>query len=120
MKISTDNAFPMTPEWTYHIGGQYTVPLGTSGEITGRVDYSYTGEHFTDPQNLIFQDAYSLLGARLTYVSPDDRWSAALFGTNLTDEVYVVGGTAGLLSLGFNDEVRGRPREYGVSVTLNF
>ena len=32
--------------------------------------------------------AYTLLGARIGYKDPDDRWSAYIEGRNLTDEVY--------------------------------
>lgn len=75
---------------------------------------------------------YALFGARLTLNGPDDRWSLALFGSNLTNThyrplaVYQPLGAA----LGFNNGafagstanriLANEPRTYGVSATFRF
>ena len=55
----------------------------------------------------------TLLGASVTYRDPDSRWSATLYGTNLTDETYRVAAlpVAGL----WNFTNYGAPRQIGVS-----
>jgi iron complex outermembrane receptor protein len=63
-------------------------------------------------------EARTLLGASATYHDADDRWSATLYGTNLTNEIYRVAAlpVAGL----WNFTNYGAPRQYGMSVDLKF
>jgi iron complex outermembrane receptor protein len=42
-----------------------------------------------------FQEAYTTLGAEVTYALPDDRWAVSLGGRNLTDELYQQRASAG-------------------------
>jgi outer membrane receptor protein involved in Fe transport len=61
--------------------------------------------------------AYTLLGARIHLQSPNQRWTAALFGRNLTNEFY---STA---SFNIGDSIArfaGRPRTYGVTLGYSF
>ncbi|MEL7028849.1 MAG: TonB-dependent receptor [Pseudomonadota bacterium] len=122
VEISIDNEFPQTPKWTFHLAGQYTLPLSGLGELTTRVDYSYKGDHFIDPQNLdgLFQESYGLLGARMAFTPDSGAYTVAVYGTNLTDEVFITSGTGVFLSVGFDEAIRGRPREFGGSVSINF
>ena len=41
-----------------------------------------------NPQTI--QEAYTLLGARLTLHGRDDVWSVSVYGENATDEIYNV------------------------------
>jgi iron complex outermembrane receptor protein len=59
--------------------------------------------------------SYDLLNARVGVKSPDDRWSATLWGRNLTDEYYW---TAAFGSNGTWVRMNGMPRTYGVTFTL--
>jgi outer membrane receptor protein involved in Fe transport len=63
-----------------------------------------------------------LLNGRLQYNAPDDRWSLALFGNNLTNEFYVLNETAfdTGLTVGMRVQDPGRPREVGVELRFNF
>lgn len=122
VEISLDNEFAQTPKWTFNVGGQYTLDLDGNGSVTGRLDYSYRSDHFIDPQNSpgLFQEGYGLLGGRLAYSPESERWTLAIYGTNLTDEEFTVGGLGAILSLGFDEAVRGRPREFGGMFSINF
>jgi iron complex outermembrane receptor protein len=66
---------------------------------------------------LITQQSFGLLSGKVTFDLKNSGWSFAVFGTNLTDRRYIVGGwdqcTAS--SLAFCIVEYGAPREWGVS-----
>ncbi|PZN34405.1 MAG: hypothetical protein DIU71_02615 [Proteobacteria bacterium] len=66
------------------------------------------------------QPAYTLVDARLSWDSPDEAWSVAVLGTNLTDRVFLYGTLDFFESLGQNEGQYGRPREWGLSVKRRF
>lgn len=121
-EISIDNVFQQSPKWTYHLGAELHVPLGGVGTPIPRVDYSYKSSSYNDPTNSpgLFQKGFGLLNARLTLEAANGDLALAVYGTNLTDEAYVVGGLSQINALGFDEAVRGRPREYGVSLSARF
>ena len=62
-------------------------------------------------------DAYGLLSGRITYTPAAGNWGVAIFGTNLTDQWYRLGGFSAVLA-GLDQGVVARPREIGVRVRL--
>ena len=66
------------------------------------------------------QGGYGLLGARATFRAPDDRWSLALFSTNLTDERYRTAGRDGLQQIGIAYSSIGLPRQVGIQFAAQF
>ena len=92
--------------------------------LTGRVDYSHKSRIEFDQGNspLVAQRAYGLLNARLALDIEDSGLSFALFGTNLTDKDYAIGGHDDGIngSLGFVLQQMGAPREWGVSAAYRF
>ena len=48
------------------------------------------------------------------------KFSAALFGRNLTDEEYFVGGMALASALGHNAAAVGEPRTYGLELSYDY
>jgi iron complex outermembrane receptor protein len=111
-----------TPEWTGSLGAQYTFALGTGGSITLRADGSYQSRVFYSTNNFFraSQEGYTLLDANVSWTSPDDSWSVALSGTNLTDELYLNGALDFFENLGTNQGQYGRPREWALSVKRRF
>ena len=83
-----------------------------------RLDGSATQRHRRS--QFIEIPAYGLLNARLQYDSPGHKWSAAVFGTNLTDQFYLVGGASFLNTVGVTTEDIGQPREVGVELRAHF
>lgn len=82
-----------SPKWQGSAGAQYDADLGRSGwsaslraDATFVSDISLNADSNANPQAI--QKGYALLGARITLYSPDDRYSFALFGENLTDKGY--------------------------------
>ena len=62
---------------------------------------------------------FGLLNARLVYRAPTREWEVAVFGGNLTDELYLQGGFNPAI-LGLDYSHIARPREAGVSLKLFF
>ncbi len=120
--ITLDSKFPKTPEWAYSIGAMYTANLGDSGSLTARSDWSYRSKvyHVVNNSPLLVQDSYGVLSARVAYLSADESWELALFGTNLTDEDYTTNGIESIGFVGTADANPGRRREWGASMTYRF
>ena len=59
-------------------------------DFGGRLDYTQSDEQYTDIsyQDNVLTDAYSISNAGLRLVSPNERITVSLIGTNLTDEAF--------------------------------
>jgi iron complex outermembrane receptor protein len=122
-EITLDSELAYTPEWSTHLGLQYSHRLGSAGgTLIGRVDWSYRSEIFLDALNFpeMEQGALHLVDVALTYVSPQENWELSAFGKNVTDERYLVSGSANGLSQGRATAQVGRPDEWGLSFTYRF
>jgi iron complex outermembrane receptor protein len=85
---------PRTPEWTAAVGATYNLDLDNASSVSLRAD--------------------------MTWQSPDDSWSEALFGTNLTDKEYFHGKLSLVTVLGREQGNIAAPREWGVTVKRLF
>ena len=112
---------PRTPEWTAAVGATYGWNLGNGSTLSLRGDATYQSKMFfgTDPVNG-FQDAHTLVDARLTWESADRGWSMSLFGTNLGDEVYFHGMLSLVTVLGREQGNVARPSEWGLALKRSF
>lgn len=111
---------PFSPEWKAMLSVSRDLGLANGGRVTLNGSINYQAEAETDVFNSpnTQMDARTLLNASATYHDPDDRWSATLYGTNLSNETYRVAAlpVAGL----WNFTNYGAPRQYGISLGLNF
>ncbi len=85
-----------SPEWTVNVSLGHTFVLGNGALLTPQFGvYAQDNYEFLDgisrgaPPSFCSQDSYSKLRTRITYLSPGDRWEAALYGRNITDERYL-------------------------------
>jgi len=108
-----------TPKWNYGLGTQYQISLGSAGSLRPRIDWTHQSKIYFN-NSAGFQDGYGLLSARITWDSPDDKWSASLFGTNLTDEEYFDGKLALQAALGREQGNIAAPRQWGLSFRRTF
>jgi len=124
--IDRDSRFVNSPKVSFTASAEYVTALTRTLDITGRLDYAHKSSIYYDPSNttLLRQEPYGLLNARLTFSHEASGVSVALFGTNLTDERYFIGGyndaTLPSPGLGIAFTNTGLPREYGVSVQVRF
>lgn len=122
--ITLDSVFPFSPETSYSVGFTWNKEVGNGGNLISRLDYGYISdfETFTEDR---FQVAlgpnkpYGLVSGRMTYTPPGGDYSIAVYGTNLTDEFYRLGGFAAVLA-GIDQGVVARPREVGISLSMDF
>jgi iron complex outermembrane receptor protein len=111
---------PFSPKTKAGLTVAYDVPLSSGSRVTLQGDVNHQSEAETDVFNGLNtqMEKRTLLGASATYHSKDDRWSATLYGANLTDETYRVAAlpVAGL----WNFTNYGPPRSYGVTLNVSF
>ena len=86
---------PNSPKWSGRIGFDWTGNVGASGwtfDLTSNL--SFFSKQFegiiTDANPQTIEPSYVVLGSRLSFSSPDNRWTASIFGNNLTNEQYGV------------------------------
>lgn len=113
--------FVMTPDVKYNIAATYDLDVGSESVLTGRAAYMYVGKTFADDFNTTELKAYGLVDASLTYALRDTGLKVAVFGKNLTDEVYYDFGTNFSTSaLAVQSYWLSPPRTYGMEVTYDF
>lgn len=120
--ITLDSNFQRAPELTWSIGADYTIDFSGGGELVTTLGWSSQDEQNSTPTDAdtLVLPAYGLLSARIAYTSDGGNWTAGVYGTNLTDEVYYVGGVNYAANVGAAHYDLGRPREYGLTLRYNF
>ncbi len=78
------------PKWKAAFGAQYVFDMGTAGFLTLRSDVAYKDKVYYSPleDSTFEQDAYTIVNALIRYETADSRWSAELYGKNVTNEEY--------------------------------
>jgi len=119
VSMTTSSDFVRAPQWSYSVGLEADFDT-----IVARLDYGWKDDFRTveGDNDFILQDAYGLLNFNVTYSPGGKDWSVSLFGTNLTDEEYLLSGLnldAGK-PFGIQQGEPGRFREVGVKLDYNF
>jgi iron complex outermembrane receptor protein len=116
---------PRLPEQTYYFAAEYT--LETSfGAVMPRIQFSYKSDidycfdAASCDSGLWLEGEQRDLSARVTWISTDEKWVGAIYGNNLTDEDYMVGGTALVESEGVGGYSVATPTTYGVELKYTF
>jgi iron complex outermembrane receptor protein len=122
--VTAESEFVNAPKFTFTSGAEYSAALGSAGQATCRIDYIHKSRIEYDYSNspLVAQVSYGLLNTRLTWQPRDSRVSFFLFGTNITNTRYAVGGIddAPGGSLGEVTILMGPPRQWGVGAQYRF
>jgi len=117
---------PLLAETTYGVSLDYRHQLA-SGELAFLGSYSFRDEAESNDENQpgTTQLERDIVNASISYTSADERWTAALYGKNLTDEVILQtlsifpGITTGPLGTGTIQPIA-KGRVIGFEVTYNF
>ncbi|MGB7215634.1 MAG: TonB-dependent receptor, partial [Gammaproteobacteria bacterium] len=134
--------FPPPVDRSVTWGGRYNVPIAGGGSLSIGLSYSRIGPQETHSGGMTEEqaaalncpsatptwfrdsryrlDGYALLNAVVRYTSRDGRWTASLYGNNLTDEIYANNAqsfgrgywTAGGPTIGINSVMRSAVAEY--------
>lgn len=124
-KDRSDENLPRLAEQTYLLAAQYTLETGVGLfmprlQASWKLDMDFCFDATSCESGLWFEDEQFELSARLTWISPDEHWVGSLYGTNLTDEQYIVGGTALVESEGVGGVAYAPSRMYGAELQYRF
>ncbi|MEY3293845.1 MAG: hypothetical protein RJB12_1616, partial [Pseudomonadota bacterium] len=91
--ISSQVVLQNAPEWTGYLGFTWIGDVA-GGDLAVTPSVSYRGDYsqFEFPNPILDQKAYSLVDLSIVWTDPSDRFTLGLYGKNLTDEAYRVGG----------------------------
>jgi iron complex outermembrane receptor protein len=111
------------PKWTAVGSVRYVQPVAP-GDLSLQADYHWQSAVNLVPQDLdppaYTQAAYGLLNGRINlHVSGIDT-DVAIYGRNLADKRYFVGGVSLEAALGYGVLVTGQPRVFGIDVIKHF
>lgn len=112
-----------TPEKTANLGFNYQVPVDSGAYWNIHANAAYRDDvKIFDLDSPVDQDAYTLVDAAVSYITPQGDWRFTLSGRNLTDKEYRTGGYF-FPDLGVEGTVTGYygdPRTYTLSATYSF
>jgi iron complex outermembrane recepter protein len=111
------NQLARTPEFMFSGGVDYNVALTSMLILDARVEYQWQDDMPWLVENTVLEESYGLLDARIALGSRNAGWEVALFGKNLSDELYRVDA---IPFLGDVFSRFGPPRSYGVQFTQSF
>ena len=106
----------MSPEWQYNSTVMYQWNLSDGLVMSVAGDLAYKDDTSAQLPEQALQD-YTVMNARLSLGSADERWRATLWSNNIADEDYFV---AAYVGNGPYSRVNGMPRTYGITLEYNF
>ena len=118
----TDQKAPLAPDVSVNGVVRKAWQLGNGGGIAAQASVNYVGKQYFNVVNEEVTEGgkYTLLDAKLTYLSPGDDWQASVFVNNLTDERSLTY-SYDITGFGFYTiQVFGPPRWFGASVRYRF
>jgi len=120
--VTLDNMLPFTPKRKLDVGAQYAIALGKFGTLTPRADMSYQSSIFTNVSNtpLTRVPGYTLVNAKLTWLSGDEITSVAFGVTNLANKFYYLSNFVSTGTAGYVVGQPGRPREWSLTLKRKF
>lgn len=119
--VNTDSNLTFTPKWTANLAVQQVFQMKSGASLTVRGDWSHSSAYDINIQNDsdVRENGYDLFNARITYKPSSERWQFAIFGKNLSDELYHSNGLRSTFS-GGSSIWWSRPREWGAELSFNF
>jgi iron complex outermembrane receptor protein len=83
---------PLTPDLTWSLSPEYTLPLNSGASLSFRADWSFRddmyGEPSKDPVRMTQIESRDIVNFDVAYNSADGRWTLGVYGRNVTDEKY--------------------------------
>jgi iron complex outermembrane receptor protein len=118
LKPTTSIRLQNTPKFTYSLGADYRVSLGSPGSLEFGADWRHTSDFYavtrSAPETTI--RSYGLLNGFIAYY-PSDRWFLKLSGDNIANKFYI----ANIVDAGVGaaGHFIGRPREVKFTVGIS-
>ena len=129
--IKDSAKFPYVPDWTIHIGVEYTFPPLGFGTLAARSDYTHTSQRYffataiLNPDNEAIKDpGQDLLSARLILsdisVTGKAEMQVSFFAENLLNQDIRVAGIDFGPSIGIAGDNYGPPRTFGAELRVKY
>ena len=120
-QITKNSELQKTPKISINARADYVIPVSSRSDLTISADMRSSSHVQNDAVNskFIFQGAYQIANASITYSVDDGRWSVSAFVDNLTDKRIIEAGDSNY-SIGFHEANYNAPREFGVTVGAKF
>lgn len=118
--VSRDREMVLAPEFEVNGLARYSWTIGP-GELSLQGDLRFVGDQFFDIANnpIAAEDSYVVANASIGYRSSDGRYELVGFVNNFTDEEYRTYAIP-VTSLGFTQNMIGRPRWFGATFRVNW
>lgn len=112
---------PRAPDSEFHLGASYIFNIGSSFQLTPRLDLTRRDSIFFDAANGIGEGSTTLVNGSLTLANADAEWRLTLRGENLTDQKYLLAGTTSAsTATGYTEGIFARPRNFSLVLTKDF
>jgi iron complex outermembrane receptor protein len=113
------NNLVYSPELSLDLNIDHTIQLATM-RLAGYANISYRDDANTNNTFLpdLVAEAHTILNLGVTLSSNDGAWSATLYGTNVTDERYLV--STQISATGVAHGIYNAPDTYGLRLTAEF
>lgn len=120
-----DLDLPRAAKWTYSLGLNLDLPLGTWGYLTLRGNYAHRDSSAFTDNNLGFIPEQDIVDAGADIYSNSGSWVLSVYGKNVTNEVKFGGDTLlpanlGPVPLGGTFSPLAKGRVWGVEAVYNF
>lgn len=123
------------PKWNARLAGTYDFPVGDAGTLSLNAEWIYESSQLTTqagfPTGTVngitnyngvvvspLRGPSNIVNASITWYDADDRYRVAVFGKNLTNEIYIL--RTSTISGVWNFAMLNAPRTYGIELTYNF
>lgn len=114
---SVGNQVPFTVKTTLNAGFEHVLPLSSNYDVISRLDWERRGKTFFHEGGTFIgvpvRDPINFLSARVALANANG-WAVSVWGKNLLDEVYY----EEVIAPDYN--YQGRPRTYGVELSVRF
>jgi iron complex outermembrane receptor protein len=129
------HVFAFTPKHSVRVGGDYLIPFADSSHLNLHADFQYRSRITTEdddsiPKALTARTQLYYLNANVQYVFPNHKWSVALWGKNLLNDMAPTGiyetavfyETPAELAAGRQswEVFYNNPRTYGVTISYKY
>lgn len=117
------------PEWQFSLNGRYEYNISDTAKLGIQANYFWIGEDVLAAPAVIAaldpgEGSIASIGLLNGQIDLDiEKWgglNVAVFGTNILDKEYFVGGIALDLFGGIANKLVGEPRQWGIRVTKDF
>ncbi len=118
---ATGNHLPNAPKWQAFVSVRQDFPMKNGWTVSTEANFRWRDTiyfYFTNQDSAPWRDGPGgTLGARVSLRSADDKWTFAVFGTNLNNDRLV---TTDVVTFSYPEVSLNEPREFGVSMERRF